>query len=48
MTVIVPPWFVPGAGVIVLVIARLVRHGRATTIVARRPDQPPLAPPLST
>lgn len=28
-TVIVPPWIIPGAGVIVLVIVRLVQRGRA-------------------
>ncbi len=29
ITVIVPPWIIPGAGVILLAIARFVEHGRA-------------------
>ena len=32
-TVIIPPWIIPGAGVIVLVIVRLVQRGRAAEVV---------------
>ena len=32
-TVIIPPWIIPGAGVIVLAIVRLVQRGRAADVV---------------
>ena len=32
-TVIIPPWIIPGAGVIVLAIVRLVQRGRAAEVV---------------
>ncbi len=32
-TVIIPPWIIPGAGVIVLAIVRLVKRGRAVSSV---------------
>ena len=39
VTVIIPPWIIPGAGVIVLAIVRLVRRGRTAEVIAERsPD----------
>ena len=37
-TVIIPPWIIPGAGVIVLAIVRLVQRGRAAEIGFDRHD----------
>ena len=37
-TVIIPPWIIPGAGVIVLAIVRLVKRGRAAEIGLDRDD----------
>ncbi|HEY4609891.1 MAG TPA: hypothetical protein VIH06_11820, partial [Ilumatobacteraceae bacterium] len=40
ITLIVPPWIIPGAGVIVVALMRLVQHGRAFTsaAVSRAPE----------
>src|SRR3954447_16669603 len=41
ITLIVPPWIIPGAGVIVVALIRLVQHGRAfasAAAVSRAPD----------
>ena len=35
-TVIIPPWIIPGAGVIVLAIVRLVKRGAAVSLGATR------------
>jgi hypothetical protein len=33
VTLIIPPWFIPGAGVLVLAIVRLVQRGRASEVL---------------
>ena len=37
-TVIIPPWIIPGAGVIVLAIVRLVQRGRVADVVTTSDD----------
>lgn len=38
-TVIIPPWIIPGAGVIVLAIVRLVQRGHAADVVTTTDDR---------
>ncbi|MET0727096.1 MAG: hypothetical protein ABWZ76_02225 [Acidimicrobiales bacterium] len=40
LSVVFPPWIIPGAGVLVLVVARCVAYGRLSTVASRETPRP--------